>query len=254
MTMEALVGGDAIARKPLLQRMRRATLGWRPVLIQQSPPWACRMFGPLAKRLDMLLVDHGIFRLLYLNRHRIGMRAWRSAQPAPHQIRAMTRRGLRTIINLRGERACGSYWTERDTCREHGVALVNFQVRSREAPSRETIKAARDLFERIEYPVLMHCKSGADRAGLMSVLYLHIAEQVPIEEARRQLAVCYGHFRSADTGILDFIFERYLQDNARAPMPFMEWVETVYDPAALRQEFRSKGWANRLVDGVLRRE
>ena len=100
----------------------------------------------------------------------------------------------------------------------------------------------------------MHCKSGADRAGLMGVLYLHFAEQVPIEKARRQLCVRFGHFRSADTGILDFIFERYVQDNARTPMPFMDWVETVYDPDALRQEFRSKGWANRLVDGVLRRE
>jgi protein tyrosine/serine phosphatase len=253
-TMEALVGGEALARKPLLQRLRRATLGWRPALIEQSPPWACRVLGPLARRLDMLLVDHGIFRLLYLNKHRIGTRAWRSAQPAPHQIRAMARRGLRTVINLRGERACGSYWTERDTCREHGVALVNFQVRSREAPTRETIRAARDLFERVEYPVLMHCKSGADRAGLMSVLYLHIAEQVPIDQARRQLALRFGHFRSADTGILDFIFERYLQDNARTPMPFMEWVDTMYDPVTLRLEFRSKGWANRLVGGVLRRE
>jgi protein tyrosine/serine phosphatase len=252
--MEALAADDAVARKPLLQRLRRATLGWRPLIIEQSPPWACRVLGPLAKRLDMLLVDHGIFRLLYLNKHRVGQRAWRSAQPAPHQIRAIARRGVRTIINLRGERACGSYWTERDACREHGIALVNFQVRSREAPAREAIKAACDLFARVEYPVLMHCKSGADRAGLMSVLYLHLAEQVPIDQARRQLCVRFGHFRSADTGILDFVFERYLQDSARAPMPFMQWVDTVYDPEALRQEFRSKGWANRLVDGVLRRE
>ena len=254
MTTQTIVGGEAVARKPLLQRLRRATLGWRPIVIEQSPPWACRVLGPLAKRLDMLLVDHGVFRLFYLNRHRVGARAWRSAQPAPHQIRAMARRGLRTIINLRGERACGSYWTERDTCAKHGIGLVNFQVRSREAPSRETIKAAADLFEGIEYPALMHCKSGADRAGLMSVLYLHLAEQVPIEQAKRQLCVRFGHFRSADTGILDFIFERYLQDNARTSMPFMQWVDTVYDPEALRREFRSKGWANRLVDGVLRRE
>ena len=109
-------------------------------------------------------------------------------------------------------------------------------------------------FERIEYPVLMHCKSGADRAGLMSVLYLHFVERRPIEEARHQLAARFGHFRSADTGILDFVFERYLRDTARAPMPFLDWVETAYDPVALKQEFRSKGWANRLVDGLLRRE
>ena len=33
--------------------------------------------------------------------------------------------------------------------------------------------------------MLMHCKSGADRAGLMSVLYRHLHEGVPIEEAKR---------------------------------------------------------------------
>jgi hypothetical protein len=51
---------------------------------------------------DMLLVDHGIFRLGYLNLHRLGDRAWRSAQPAPYQIRSLARQGLRTIVNLRG--------------------------------------------------------------------------------------------------------------------------------------------------------
>ena len=179
MTTRTLVDGQSVARRPMLQRLRRATLGWRPLLIEHSPPWACQLFGPLAHRLDMLLVDHGVFRLLYLNKHRVGARAWRAAQPAPHHIRAMARQGVRTIINLRGARACGSYWTERDTCREHGIALVDFQVRSRDAPSPERIHAARDLFERVEYPMLMHCKSGADRAGLMSVLYLHLVEKVP---------------------------------------------------------------------------
>ena len=77
---------------------------------------------------------------------------------------------------------------------------------------------------------------------------------MPIEQAKRQLAAVSAHFRSADTGVLDFVFERYLRDSARTPMSFLDWVDTVYDPAALKQEFRSKGWANRLVDGVLRRE
>ena len=77
---------------------------------------------------------------------------------------------------------------------------------------------------------------------------------MPIEQAKRQLATRFGHFRPPDTGILDFVFERYLRDSARTPMSFLDWVDTMYDLAALKQEFRSKGWANRLVDGILRRE
>ncbi len=202
----------------------------------------------------MLFVDHGIFRVIYPNRHRLGERAWRSAQPTPHQIRALARRGLRTIVNLRGERVCGSYWLEQATCERKGIKLVNFSVKSRAAPTREEVRAAVELFNSIEYPALLHCKSGADRAGLMSVLFCYLKEGMPLEQAKRQLSLRYGHFRQAHTGILDYFFERYLEDNARRPMPFLEWVDKVYDPVELKRTFRSKGWANRLVDSVLRRE
>ena len=120
--------------------------------------------------------------------------------------------------------------------------------------SRSELRGARELFERIEYPMLMHCKSGADRAGLMSVLYRHLREGVPIEIAKKELSWRFGHFRQADTGILDYFFERYLQDTAERPMPFFEWVEHVYDPIELKRSFQASTWANRLVNGVLRRD
>lgn len=240
--------------KQARRAIKRVTMAWRQSLIDHAPGWARDRFGPTASYFDMLFVDHGIFRMIYVNRHRIGERAWRSAQPAPHHIRRLARKGVRTIVNLRGERLCGSYWLEQAACERHGIELVNFQIRSRAAPSREELRAARELFERIEYPMLMHCKSGADRAGLMSVLYRFIKEGVPLDEAKQELSLRYGHIRQADTGILDHFFERYLEDNRRRPMPFFEWVDKVYDPDELKRSFHAKGWANRLVDQVLRRE
>lgn len=236
------------------RQIKRLTFGWRHALVDNAPDWARQRFGPAASYLDMLIVDHGVFRLFYANRHRLGERAWRSAQPAPHHIRALARQGLRTIINLRGERTCGSYWLEREACRRHGIELIDFPIRSRAAPSHNELRAARDLFERIQYPMLMHCKSGADRAGLMSVLYSHLREGVPLDKAKRELSLRYGHIRQADTGILDYFFDRYLQESARRPMPFFDWVEQVYDPAELKRSFRARGWANQVVNKVLRRE
>jgi hypothetical protein len=58
----------------------------------------------------------------------------------------------------------------------------------------------------------------------------------------------------ADTGILDYFFERYIEDSRRRPMPLLEWVDTVYDPVELKRTFRTKGWANRLIDQALCRE
>ncbi len=219
-----------------------------------SPSWVRTLFGPAGHFADMLLVDHGIFRLAYQNRHKLADNVWRSAQPAPHQIRQIARMGIHTIVNLRGERYCGSYWLEREACERHGIRLVNFQVRSRAAPSKAEVFGARDLFNRIEYPMLLHCKSGADRAGLMSALYLIARENVPVEKAREELSLKFGHIRQADTGILDYFFDRYVEDNVKRPMPFFDWVEQVYDPVELRRSFAARGWANVLVNGILRRE
>jgi len=233
---------------------RRSARSIREGIVHRSPLWLRRGLGRPMAYLDMLFVDHGIFRIVYANSHRISDEAWRSAQPAPHHIGRFARAGIRTIVNLRGERQCGSYWLEQKACARHGIRLVNFQIRSRAAPTREELEGAKRLFEEVEYPMLMHCKSGADRAGLMSVLYRYLREGVPLIEAKRELSLKYGHIRQARTGILDYFFETYLEDNAVRPMAFFEWVETVYDPDELKRTFHSKGWADRIVDSVLRRE
>jgi protein tyrosine phosphatase (PTP) superfamily phosphohydrolase (DUF442 family) len=203
---------------------------------------------------DMMLIDHGIFRLAYLNQHALGSRAYRSAQPAPHDIRRFARQGIRTILNLRGPRDCGGYRLERKTCAAEGIALVDFTLGSRAAPPKASLHAAAELFETIAYPMLMHCKSGADRAGLMAVLYLHWHERLPLREALSQLDWRFGHFRGAPTGILDAFFEQYLAFDAKTPMSLLDWVDRHYDPVALKRDFRPSGLGTLVVDRVLGRE
>ncbi len=204
---------------------------------------------------NMLFVDHGIFRMAYLNRHRIGTgKMWRAAQPGPHQFARFRAEGVRTVISLRGGREHGSWPLEREACERHGLTLVEFVLRSREAPARETILAARDFFAGLEYPAVMHCKSGADRAGLGAALYLILHENRPVAEAARQLSARYGHFRFAKTGILDAFFERYAVEGAAQGLDFLTWVETVYDPEALKRGFRPGFWSDVVVDRVIGRE
>lgn len=236
------------------RRMRQWLRAWRQGVADASPAWARRAFGPAIGYADMLLIDHGIFRLAYLNRHPLGRHAWRSAQPAPHQIASLKRLGVKTIVNLRGERFCGSYWLEQAACAKHGITLVDYQIRSRAAPTREEVIGARDVLQRIEYPALLHCKSGADRAGLMSTLYMIVREGRPVAEAKEQLGLKFGHIRQSDTGILDYFFERYLEETAAAPMDFFDWVETRYDSEELLRSFQAKGWANVITNKLLRRE
>lgn len=205
--------------------------------------------------LDMLFVDHGIFRVVWTARHEIAPGVYRSNQPLPFQLAALARRGVKTVINLRGARLCGSYAFEIDACAAHGMTLVDFPVNSRDVPKRETIAQAKALFERIEYPMLFHCKSGADRAGLFSVLYLVLHENQDVENAmRRHLSLRFGHFRQAKTGLLDFFFETYLAYAKVHPIDFYTWSQTVYDPAAVKAGFMTQWWANLIVDKLLGRE
>lgn len=240
--------------KQAKRAVKRVTMAWRYALIQHTPAWARRVFGPVAIYLDMLFIDHGFVRMIYLNKHKVSDKAWRSAQPAPHHLRRMARDGIRTIVNLRGVRDCGSFWLEEKVCKELGINFVSYQVRSRAAPTREELRGARALFERIEYPMLMHCKSGADRVGMMSALYKHQMEGVAIADAMDQLSLRFGHIKQADTGVLDAFFERYLKDCEDRPMAFYDWVETVYDADDVKQSFVANGWSNRLVNTILRRE
>lgn len=245
---------ELIIAKSLKRLLRHYSAASRRALHDHSPLWARRLLGPAASYFDLLIMDHGLFRLLYLNKHKLGDKAWRSAQPAPHDIARLKEQGIKTVINLRGANISGGYGLEVAACKHHGIVLANCVLRSRAAPSVEELHAARDLLMRVRYPVLIHCKSGADRAGLMSVLYMHLIEGQPIEEAIKQLSLKFGHIRQADTGVLDRFFEEYIAANTREPIDFFDWVENVYDAQSVLQSFRSNGLATRIVKDILRRE
>ena len=222
--------------------------------IHTSPPWLRAHVAPALCYAEMLFVDYGATRILYNNRHQISPDAWRSAQPAPHHIRWIAARGIKTVINLRGDQTFGTRWLEERACKRYGIALADIKLRSRAAPTQDELKAMRTLLEGVTYPILVHCKSGADRAGLMSVMVRFVHDGVPIREAMKELSLRYGHFRHADTGVLDVVFERYLADDAASPIAFWDWVDRVYDPDEINRTFKAKGWANRVVNGILRRE
>lgn len=242
------------AQRPYVRALQSSYRNLRHAVRQKTPPWFGRFADRHLEYFDILFVDHGIFRAIYPNRHALPGDAWRSSQPAPRDIRILAKRGLKTIINLRGERDCGSFRLEQASCRKYGVKLVNFSVKSRQAPTAEKIHAAKTLFETIEYPALMHCKSGADRVGLMSTLYMILQANVPVAEARRQLSLKYGHIKQAGTGVLDRVFDSYLAHNSDTPVSFLDWVDQYYDAAEIDRTHQASGAATLLVDKVLRRE
>ena len=192
--------------------------------------------------------DHAYFRLAYLNAHWISDEMVRPAQPWPYPVKAWRDRGIRTIVNLRvGIDA--HHVLEQEACDRYGVKQVRFVVTALEAPSREQVLGAKRLFDEIEYPAMMHCKSGADRAGLAAGLFI-LFEGGTARQALRQLSLRFGHIRQARTGILDAFFHHYARE-AEGRKPFLDWVREDYDEAALRRNFHANGLASFINDWVL---
>ena len=202
---------------------------------------------------ELMLKDHGVLRLAWHNLHQIDAQMWRSNQPTPGRVEQAAKAGIKTIINLRGPRSDGGWKLGAEACKKANITLIDFTARSRAAPDKEMLYGAHDLFNSIEKPALMNCKSGADRAGLMAALYVLIHCKKPVAEAMKQLSLRYLHVRQAKTGMLDSFFEAYAPYEAQG-MAFFDWVDTIYDPKALHDEFMARPWAEKLVDGILRRE
>ena len=203
---------------------------------------------------DSLLVDHAIFRLAWTNLAEVlPGQLYRSNHPTPGQLAAAKRRyGLTTLINLRGRRFCGSDALSRDAADRLGLRHIDMAFESRGAPHRDRILRFHGIVQSLDGPALMHCKSGADRAGLASGLAILFAGGTAAQ-ALAQLSWRYGHWKQARTGILDAFFHCYAAE-AEGRIPFLEWVARHYDEAALKQDFVANGLASFITDRVLRRE
>ncbi|ANB35020.1 protein tyrosine/serine phosphatase [Rhodovulum sulfidophilum] len=186
------------------------------------------------------LMDHAFLRVLWTNLVEIAPGVWRSNQPSPARLRRYRDMGIRTVISLRGGNRPHSHWLlEEEACAALGLRLEAVPVRARHLVPRETLLALLDIFDTAERPMVMHCKSGSDRAGFAAALYLIHAEGTPVAQARKMLSWRFLHSRRSKAGVLDLVLDRYETDTADSPMTLRDWISTRYDPAAIETEFKA---------------
>lgn len=182
-------------------------------------------------RIYNLWFDHGALRMLYANQVEIAPGVWRSNHPTPGRLARLKAQGVKSVLTLRGSTETAHYLTEKAWCAELGLALHAIGFSDKHAPSSQGVLALIDLFRRIEKPFLMHCKSGADRAGLASVIYLLVIEGRPLDEAQKMLSPRFLHFKGSKTGVLDRLFDMYRTEGQGRS--FEDWVRDGYVPEAL---------------------
>ncbi|HUU97474.1 MAG TPA: tyrosine-protein phosphatase [Phycisphaerae bacterium] len=122
--------------------------------------------------------------------------AYRSAQLDAESFRLVIDvLGIQTVINLRGENE-DELWYQREQAAvaEAGATLVDIRMSASELPSRENLLLLYDTFLETEYPILIHCQAGADRAGAAAAIWRMVVLGEPRELAALQLSPLYGHF------------------------------------------------------------
>lgn len=154
--------------------------------------WVCVCLATVAGGLAVYLVGiqmAGNFAIV------VPGEVYRSNQPTAADIEAYASRyNIRTIVNLRG-RDDGAAWYKEEAAAagQLGLAMIDFPM---QADHRLDLKRAAKLVAILRTaprPILIHCRSGADRTGLASVIYLARIAKVDEETAERQLSLRFGH-------------------------------------------------------------
>jgi protein tyrosine phosphatase (PTP) superfamily phosphohydrolase (DUF442 family) len=120
---------------------------------------------------------------------------------------------IKSLLNLRGERrASGWYQEEMRMAVQLGVTHYDVKlsaIREVDSGMLETILA---IMRQAPKPLLIHCRSGADRSGLIAAMYLFAIEGQRAEAAAQQLSIFYGHFPYlfSRSGAMDRSFWRYV--------------------------------------------
>lgn len=120
---------------------------------------------------------------------------YRSAQPGPGDLaHAVRNYGIRSVLNLRGAQPEDDWYRiEVSEAASLGLHHVDFPMSASRKPTAQDVDRLVALMRDMPRPILVHCRSGSDRTGFASALYLAAVTGMDKEQAEGQLSFAYGH-------------------------------------------------------------
>ena len=120
---------------------------------------------------------------------------YRSAQlTTPELEEIIATYHIKTVISLRG--APGRtyfYEPEADTLQRLNVQFIPVTLEDEYYPHEKDLKEIFHQFDHGQYPILIHCRVGADRTGLVAALYQRAYMNKSLKESRQQLSFKNWH-------------------------------------------------------------
>ena len=186
------------------------------------------------------LMDHAFLRVFWNNFHQVCTEVYRANQPSPSHLKSYKDKGIKAVLNLRGFTQQSYALFEEDSCQNLGLDLISVPLSGSSAPQPEKLLEIIDIMDKIPKPFVMHCKSGADRAALVSAMYLIVQKKLSVTEAKKQLSFKYLHLDFTKTGILDYILDVFSQRLKIENIDFLDWVKREYNAEILNSSFKSR--------------
>ena len=102
---------------------------------------------------------------------------------------------IKSIVNLRGKQQ-GKSWYKEEIRLSKQLNLVHIDFRLSPSKIIKPSKLIRlvNILKKLPKPILVHCKAGADRSGLVSAIWGYYVEKYSISRSDEQLSLFYLHF------------------------------------------------------------
>lgn len=137
--------------------------------------------------------------------------AYRSAQMSGENLESHIQKyDIKSVLNLRGSEANTPWYRDEIRVSEKNrVAHYDIALSAEREPSPQDVRKLIEIFQEAPRPILIHCKAGSDRSGLVAAMWKVMVNKESKAEAEKQLSLKFGHLPFGKTNAMDNFFAKW---------------------------------------------
>jgi len=161
-------------------------------------------------------------------------RIYRSAQLSDDDLeKYIQEKDIKTILNLAGRRDDKDWYKkQKEIAQTYNVQLHDIGISPNELPEIDRIISIVNILEHTDRPILIHCRKGVDRTGLVSAIALAMEKDPSLDAIKEQFSLRYGVipvYRSVGPYFFEQ-YEKWLKETGRthSKNTLLSWITDDY--------------------------